>query len=437
MNKTIEGAGSDRNFNPLQYAEKPGESSFVLQDSPVGDQYRLLRFATVRGPGSSADGWIGFDRTATIPTRSSADMICFTMYSDLAAENRAPPLYPNATRSILAPYPVVAAQCRRQSPTEAHASIHYVQDHRSQAVLASALTLAQQVNGSSEVYRLEYDEIQFFSPVWMPSPEAGSTSLIGVFFAWQLSSNKTAAPSLDWVLTEGLVTDLKQKSRLIVTTCTISAYWTSGEVQWMISQSTGIHGQVQTGPLSTIERYNVTPITLDPTSVDVGHGTELPRVMYGQEEAFLSGAFALAIAEHPRHLYVDVQAPLGRDASNSTAFTFITRFHGYGYSTTSVFITLSSVTISLYCVVTVLYMSYILITGSTSTAWSSAIELVALALQSNKPDHLGEISVGIDSLETFNQGVGIRVNKENRLELVFNQDQNTRYLGKIIKNKVY
>jgi hypothetical protein len=409
----------------------------VFDDSPEGDQTRLLRFATMRGLGTFSDGWIGYDRTAAIPTRSSADMLYSTLWDELTAEGRAPPLYPNATRSILAAYPVVAAQCRRQHPVEAHASIYYIQDHRSQAILASASTLAQQVNGSSAFYREGSIQTQFFPPVWMPSPEARSTSLIGVFFAWEFSRNVTAAPSLDWVLTEGLITDLDPGSSLRVTTCTISAYWTTGEVQWMISRSTGVEGQVQTGPLSTMERHNVTPITLDPTSVDVGQGTELPRVMDLQEEAFLSGAFALAISEYPRYLSVDIYAPLGRDASNSTAFTFITRFHGYGYSTTSISTTLSFVTISLYCVVTILYISYILITGSTSTAWSSAIELVALALQSTKPDHLGYTSVGIDSLDTFNQGVGIRVNKDNRLELVFDQDIDSRNLTKIVKNKTY
>jgi hypothetical protein len=63
-----------------------------------------------------------------------------------------------------------------------------------------------------------------------------------------------------------------------------------------------------------------------------------------------------------------------------------------------------------------------LITGATSTAWNSAIELVLLALQSKPHEHLGHTSSGIDSIQTLTESVDIRINQQNELELVFAHD---------------
>jgi hypothetical protein len=56
-----------------------------------------------------------------------------------------------------------------------------------------------------------------------------------------------------------------------------------------------------------------------------------------------------------------------------------------------------------------------------------------------KPDYPGQIGVGIDSLDTFKQGVGIRVNKDDGLELILasNRDIESRGLSKIKRNMVY
>jgi hypothetical protein len=113
--------------------------------------------------------------------------------------------------------------------------------------------------------------------------------------------------------------------------------------------------------------------------------------------------------------------------------------YAYGYTAHSTSVRLSLTVIMAYCIITVAYFVYILVTGSTSTAWNSAIELVALALQSKRPNYSGRTAVGIDSLDTFNQGVGIRVNSDNELELVFasDRDLDTRGLRKIEKNVAY
>jgi hypothetical protein len=77
--------------------------------------------------------------------------------------------------------------------------------------------------------------------------------------------------------------------------------------------------------------------------------------------------------------------------------------------------------------------------GTSSIVRNSGIELVALALQSSRPDNLGHVGVGIDSIKTFSESVGIRVNTENELELVFAHDCDieARGLREVQQNKEY
>jgi hypothetical protein len=77
--------------------------------------------------------------------------------------------------------------------------------------------------------------------------------------------------------------------------------------------------------------------------------------------------------------------------------------------------------------------------GAASTAWNSGVELIALALQSKRPDHLGHVGAGIDSMRTLGEGVGIRVNKDDQVELVFANDRDfeTRGLRKLQRNAEY
>lgn len=159
----------------------------------------------------------------------------------------------------------------------------------------------------------------------------------------------------------------------------------------------------------------------------------------------LSGALAVsltdAISDIPRYLYTltwDDDA-LSTGMSSLSTFRSICTWYGFGYGNHSTSVCLSIAVLCFYCVVTVLYLACMLFTGRSSTAWNSSIELVALALQSNRPDHLRNVSVGIDYLSTFNEGVGIRANADNELELVFAHDRDigSRGLRKVQTNKEY
>jgi hypothetical protein len=111
----------------------------------------------------------------------------------------------------------------------------------------------------------------------------------------------------------------------------------------------------------------------------------------------------------------------------------------YGYETTSATVILSLMVLGIYSLLSVVYMLLILVTGRTSTAWSSAAELCTLALQSRKPDHLGHVGVGIETMATFKEGVFIRINKNNEPELLFKGDRDVQSDGnsRLELNKAY
>jgi hypothetical protein len=170
------------------------------------------------------------------------------------------------------------------------------------------------------------------------------------------------------------------------------------------------------------------------------------RFTSGTEDVSLAMAFTLAISDA---CYFEDEGKLGvtfefrngsvsYPANWSEVDRFLT-FYAYGYCNDTTSIRLALAVILAYCIMTVSYLIYILVTGLTSTAWNSAIELVTLALQSRKPNYPGHTAVGIDSIDTFNQSVGIRVNNDNELELVFASDRNIGTLGlrKIEQNKAY
>ena len=113
--------------------------------------------------------------------------------------------------------------------------------------------------------------------------------------------------------------------------------------------------------------------------------------------------------------------------------------YGYSYNPLPTSVHLSLAVITLYCVVTIGFIAYLVVTRNPSIAWNLAIELVMLALQSRSPGHLGHTSAGVESIETLWELVGIRVNSKENLELVFAHDGeicigNSR---KIVPNTTY
>lgn len=92
---------------------------------------------------------------------------------------------------------------------------------------------------------------------------------------------------------------------------------------------------------------------------------------------------------------------------------------GYGYDTSTVTVKLSLAAMMFYLAATIIYLICTIATGNVATSWDSVAELVTLALNSQKPKNLKNVSVGIDTLETFRSPVNIRSNHDNSLEIVF------------------
>jgi hypothetical protein len=130
---------------------------------------------------------------------------------------------------------------------------------------------------------------------------------------------------------------------------------------------------------------------------------------------------------------------LNKEAKQQNQYKIARVSHGYGYETSSISTRLSLAIIMTYCIVTVSYITYMLASGHTSTAWNSATELIVLALQSRRTEHLGHTSVGIGSMQTYREAIGIRVGDGKNLELVFAKDPNAKVknLRRVVPNTAY
>ena len=92
------------------------------------------------------------------------------------------------------------------------------------------------------------------------------------------------------------------------------------------------------------------------------------------------------------------------------------------YSSRSVTVQLSLAVIATYCLITMIYLAMVAWTGVTGHSWDSIGELITLALGSRTPQHLVNVSAGIETLTTYKEMVSIQANDHDRLELHFHDD---------------
>jgi hypothetical protein len=355
----------------------------------------------------------------------------------------------NETRSVILPNPVTTVTCATRPDGDESDDIYYVmEDGISPGVLGTIASIADRVNDSFVVGDDTYPDgfrDQLFGPIWLDSPEPRASASIVVLLSWH--SNSTELQSLDRLLSEA--DPLTQRQSLRVMTCSVSAYWNT--MQTSITWAKSRPEFAETEPVSELKPRDVRNITMNTTGIDVLRDPEFARILGNTPSIYLAVAFGLTISNIPS---LDETTPIsgfsvsdrelwGQETDSFDGSSKISErrvvMYACGYTARSTSVRLSLTVIMAYCIITVAYFVYILVTGSTSTAWNSAIELVALALQSKRPNYSGRTAVGIDSLDTFNQGVGIRVNSDNELELVFasDRDLDTRGLRKIEKNVAY
>ncbi|KAF3008608.1 hypothetical protein E8E13_007914 [Curvularia kusanoi] len=338
------------------------------------------------------------------------------------------------------------------TPFTPSTEIQYLQDDMTTlGVLSDLGTIIERVRGQSVLSPDKNSNItlQYFAPVWTASPEQGSHAWIGTFIYASLSLGTNATGDQAWptepIRLASLVSshNTSQEVDIVagVFACTLSAVWNNSEALFS--------GLTRTGDMEQTPIWNTDagqPITMNLTGIpEFGGAKFLQYLVEFDGNLILSGkilaaAFATAISDIPGAEWLrQNETNLLADMADTTAYTITNTYFGSGYGATTTSVRLSIAVICTYCVIIICYLAFTLITGYSSTAWNSAIELVALALQSKKPDHLGSVSVGIDNLGTFNEGVGIRVNADNELELVFAHDRDigARDLRKIQKNREY
>jgi hypothetical protein len=435
---------SNDTFDPHRY-----HSELLIYDvgdiySPSGPVTRMcVSDRTLKS--TNANLWVDTDGSVNAPDVSTLPT-CFTgvSYRDLSITTA------RGTTSVTTMHPVVQTQCHssdylrsdggNHTDTGNYTKIAYLHDNgTSLGILFDFNTLNNQISNLSGPSSVKDERhITYYPPIWTESPEPGSSSLIGVFPYLTTAAEKPPAS-----LSQAMASiDFQDKLSTVV--CTTLAYWNNGELQ-LIGVS-GL-GTLQTGTLPISVPHNARRITLEVANIASMQSPQFVMDLF-RTSVFLdsigytlSQLLAIAISNVPDSGYVHLEdeIPPGFDARTMSTFKFTTVVYGYGYGNTSISVRLAMAVMVTYCVVTVAYIAYILITGSTSTAWNSGIELVALALQSRKPNHLDNSGVGIDSIKTFQEGVGIRVNQDDGLELVFAHDRDIdkRGLGKLERNVEY
>jgi hypothetical protein len=410
----------------------------------------------------------------TIPTRYSSDS--FMSLANLTGTGSSQMLSQNGTATVKMAYPTVMTQCWQQpSPLNPEAKVYYEPDAATLTNFSTLGALAERISNISEVVQ-DYGK-EFYAPLWTPSPQPGSTSLFVFFLSRDLLHMNISDSLSPYVNTSyslsSLLGDTNQTFdedyMIRVISCKLSAFWDLGDVQLQESSTDAI---VKTLSYAKSLTHDAQPLRMNISHVDTIQGARFHRQIIESIPDFagdgittdvqtityaLGAIFALGISKippvyQPASGYASATdgnsfekghmvwyPPPGVDVANTTTFRFTLTDYGYGYGNRSTSIYLAMVVMTTYCIITILYLIYTIVTGSASTAWNSGIELVTLALQSRKPDHLGHASVGIDSVKTFSESVGIRVNTDNELELVFLHDRDFRKRGlrKIELNKEY
>jgi len=83
------------------------------------------------------------------------------------------------------------------------------------------------------------------------------------------------------------------------------------------------------------------------------------------------------------------------DPKNSTILKFDFFASGKGYYAQTVPIILALVVLVTYCVFSLSYVVYSVVSGVSSNSWDTIAEITALALNSKRPDYLGYTSAGL------------------------------------------
>ena len=404
--------------------------SFYNSDNPIAQ--RLIHTSITRNSISGRTGNIDnvrFSATATVPTQLSVDKM--RMFESNSAWQQ------NSAVVVDIKTPAVVARCMPLSLVEPSTVVYYIQDN---GVNESTLYTVSEMM-EAQLKRMNSTDLKTGSmaPIWLPSPEPNSSALIGIFSGIKGRCN----PDLhaNYTVSSMFSEEYQELTRRCfkIVTCNIQAFWKTSRNEMTYAEGNPIARTSRIPDAGFKKVSHGDPIWMDVTGRPSFNHFNFTRMFplreSGPSEHILAAIFAIALADVPDARSLVVEGTI----EDPDAFIFRLIQYGYGYDTSSTSVRLSMVVIILYCLVTVFYLLYILTAGYTSTAWSSATELVLLALQSKRPRNLGHISVGANSMETFRKAVGVRVSNSDKLELVFqgNEESDLTARRRVVPNKAY
>lgn len=127
------------------------------------------------------------------------------------------------------------------------------------------------------------------------------------------------------------------------------------------------------------------------------------------------------------------------DVANTTKFTMRVDIDGYAYNIRGPSMILSCMVLLGYCAMVIIHVIFAIWKRSSSTAWDSVSEVVALAMQSKPSDKLVNTCAGINSTGVFSNNVRILKTGPNRdhLELDFCDDMAQAGTGEKIVEKEF
>lgn len=375
----------------------------------------------------------------TLPTAISSLQLYYQMpYSQWSGPGPEPS---NATATMQSPQPMVLASCTPEPQFLEDQGVYYITSNGSQRPLDKARSLYETLVLGNET--IETTNRSSLPPLWISSPDDPQL-LLGIY----------ARP--DCKVTNNCVSPPRGN----VYICSVSAFWRTAATSSTPDSESCLTEVKPPDYLSIMSAENLRPITINPEGNTALSAPCLRRNDNDRVEGSdIATCFAVALSDLPGSSkyengmswydaeYVEALSRAELHGSSSyTSFQVDLIRYGYGYASSDTATRLALAVITAYCLFAMIYICYIIATGHTSLAWNSATELIMLALQSKEPDHLGHISVGLDSMETFRQGVGIRVSTSDdvgevkeKLELVFKHggEDNDRGLKKVVRNRAY
>jgi hypothetical protein len=131
--------------------------------------------------------------------------------------------------------------------------------------------------------------------------------------------------------------------------------------------------------------------------------------------------------------------PTYQYVSDPYLITLRTSTDELGYSLEGFLIKLAIGTLLLYCLVVLIFFTYSVATGISSSCWDTIAEVVALALNSERPIKLQHTTAGIETMDTFRHPISICATEEDRLGIIFRDDrqEQVRETKKVIVNWKY